>query len=105
VPKDWQLLARHHPPGWHLEFNPRLFSPDVSFRQATCGATGRALPDGTAIASDDGSRNAAAQNGETLLRCSGEATMWIAVVVGAFVLGGSIGMVVLALLTVAAREG
>jgi hypothetical protein len=35
----------------------------------------------------------------------GGATMWIAVVVGAFVLGGSIGMLLLALLMFAAREG
>lgn len=34
-----------------------------------------------------------------------EPTMWMAVVLGAFVLGGSIGMLVLALLMFAAREG
>ena len=34
-----------------------------------------------------------------------EATMWMAVVLGAFVLGGSIGMLILALLMFAAREG
>jgi hypothetical protein len=33
-----------------------------------------------------------------------EATMWIAVVLGAFVLGGSVGMLVLALLMFAARD-
>ncbi len=34
-----------------------------------------------------------------------EATMWMAAVLGAFILGGSIGMLVLALLMFAAREG
>jgi hypothetical protein len=34
-----------------------------------------------------------------------EATMWMAAVLGAFILGGSIGMLVLALLMSAAREG
>ena len=27
VPRDWQLLIRYHPPGWHLEFNPRWCLP------------------------------------------------------------------------------
>ncbi len=63
LPRDWQVLARYHPPGWHLESNPRLFSPDGSSRQATCDSTGRALPDGTAIATDHAGRKASRPSG------------------------------------------
>ncbi len=52
VPRHWQLLARYHPPGWHLEFNPIRFSPDGSSRSATCDTTGHVSPDGTTIALD-----------------------------------------------------
>ncbi len=52
VPRHWQLLARYHPPGWHLEFNPIRFSPVGSSRSATCDTTGHVSPDGTTIALD-----------------------------------------------------
>jgi hypothetical protein len=63
VPKDWQLLVRYHPPGWHLEFNPRRFSPDGSSRSATCDATDCESPDGTALASDHAGRKASRPSG------------------------------------------